>query len=200
MILSGAAIMAFGLFIFYAWLPVLYALVGFDIGLLFGAWLTGTAGWIAIVLGIIGAVLLGFASYFLEGYRRILLGVAGGVLVGLSLAALLGLHNTLGGAFGVLLAVVLGAAGGIIVPRIFDTFVIVASAVGGAGLIMNGAHLILPGLGLLDRSSGRFLPSLLTAILAVIGIGWQMSNISKWVNSLGVISDARSNDATRSRQ
>jgi len=36
MILTGLAIMAFGLFMFYAWLPLLYALVGFDVGILLG--------------------------------------------------------------------------------------------------------------------------------------------------------------------
>lgn len=76
MILTGLAIMAFGLFIFYAWLPLLYAIVGLDIGLMLGRWLTGDVGAIAIVLGIAGAVLLGAASYFLEPYRRLLLGAS----------------------------------------------------------------------------------------------------------------------------
>jgi hypothetical protein len=47
------------------------------IALLLGKSLTGAVGTIAITLGIVGAVLLGIASYFLEPYRRILLGVSG---------------------------------------------------------------------------------------------------------------------------
>jgi hypothetical protein len=34
LILCGLAVMAFGLFLFYAWLPILYGLFGLDIGLL----------------------------------------------------------------------------------------------------------------------------------------------------------------------
>ena len=41
MIVTGLAIMAFGLFMFYAWLPLLYALIGFDVGLLLGRAFTG---------------------------------------------------------------------------------------------------------------------------------------------------------------
>ena len=43
-ILTGLAIMGFGLFMFYAWLPVFYALVGFDVGILLGRALTGDVG------------------------------------------------------------------------------------------------------------------------------------------------------------
>ena len=60
-ILTGLAIMGFGLFMFYAWLPVFYALVGFDVGILLGRALTGDAGTTAIVLGIAGAFILGVA-------------------------------------------------------------------------------------------------------------------------------------------
>ena len=44
MLVTGLAIMAFGLFLFYAWLPLLYALIGLDIGLLLGRTLTGDVG------------------------------------------------------------------------------------------------------------------------------------------------------------
>ena len=71
MILTGLAIMAFGLFMFYAWLPLLYALIGFDVGLLLGRAFTGDVGTTAIVLAIAGAFILGAASYILEPYRRV---------------------------------------------------------------------------------------------------------------------------------
>ena len=38
LILAGLAIMAFGIFLFYAWLPVLYGLFGLEIGLILGQW------------------------------------------------------------------------------------------------------------------------------------------------------------------
>ena len=48
LILCGLGIMGFGLFIFYAWLPLFYGLLGLEIGLLLGKWLTGDVGTIAI--------------------------------------------------------------------------------------------------------------------------------------------------------
>ena len=71
MILTGLAIMAFGLFMFYAWLPLLYALIGFDVGLLLGRAFTGDVGTTPIVLAIAGTFILGAASYILEPYRRV---------------------------------------------------------------------------------------------------------------------------------
>ena len=41
LILGGLGIMGFGLFLFYAWLPLFYALFGFEIGVLLGEWLAG---------------------------------------------------------------------------------------------------------------------------------------------------------------
>ena len=90
MILAGLAIMSYGIFLFYAWLPVLYGLFGFEIGTLIGRSLTGDVGTLAIILGVIGAVIMFLASYFLEPYRRILLGVSGGAAAGLALASVFG--------------------------------------------------------------------------------------------------------------
>jgi hypothetical protein len=183
MILTGLAIMAFGLFMFYAWLPLLYALVGFDVGILLGRAFTGDVGTTAIVLGIVGAFILGVASYVLEPYRRVLLGVSGGILFGLSIASVFGLDGWLGGFFGRIFALVCGVVGGLLVPRFFDIFVIVASAVGGAAMVMTGANHILPGVGLFDRAAGGVMPALVTIILAATGISWQRYNIEKWVQA-----------------
>ncbi len=182
MIVTGFAIMSFGLFLFYAWLPLLYGLMGLDIGLLLGRSLTGVVGTTAIVLGLVGAVVLGAASYFLEPYRRILLGVSGGILLGLSLAALMGLDGSVGGFVGATLALICGLIGGFIVPRYFDSLIIAASAFGGAALVMAGANLVLPGVGLFDRAAGGVVPALITLALAVAGVSWQLSNIAKWVH------------------
>ena len=78
LVLAGLAIMAFGIFLFYAWLPLFYGLFGLEIGLLLGQWLTGDIGLVAIILGIVGAVILFGAAYILEPYRRILLGISAG--------------------------------------------------------------------------------------------------------------------------
>jgi hypothetical protein len=182
MIVTGFAIMAFGLFLFYAWLPLLYGLIGLEIGLLVGKSLTGTVGVVAMTLGIVGAILFGAAAYFLEPYRRIMLGVSGGILVGLSLAVLLGLDRLLGGVFATILTLACGLIGGFVLPRYFDLLVIAASSIGGAVMVITGANLILPDVELFDRARGGLLPILLTLVLAAIGLGWQFSNIQKWVH------------------
>jgi hypothetical protein len=181
LIIVGLGVLGFGLFLFYGLLPLFYALAGLGIGLLLGEALTGNFGLIAIVLGILGAVILGGASYSLEPYRRILLGLSGGALVGLAIASWFGLDGLVGGFFGAILGVVGGVIGAVVVLSFFDPFIIASSAIGGAIMVMTGAHLILPTVNLFDRSTGGFWPSLITLILALIGVGWQYSNITKWV-------------------
>lgn len=75
-------------------------LFGLEIGLLLGQWLTGDIGLLAIILGIVGAVILFGAAYLLEPYRRVLLGLSAGALVGLSIASFLGLDHFVGGVLG----------------------------------------------------------------------------------------------------
>jgi hypothetical protein len=181
LIIVGLGVLGFGLFLFYGLLPLFYALAGLGIGLLLGEALTGNFGLIAIVLGILGAVILGGASYSLEPYRRILLGLSGGALVGLAIASWFGLDGLVGGFFGAILGVLGGVIGAVVVLSFFDPFIIASSAIGGAIMVMTGAHLILPTVNLFDRSTGGFWPSLITLILALIGVGWQYSNITKWV-------------------
>jgi hypothetical protein len=142
LILCGLAIMAFGLFLFYAWLPILYGLFGLEIGLLLGQWLSGEVGLLAYTLGIVGAVGLICAAYLFEPYRRVLVGFAGGALITLSLAYWLGLDHLIGGAVGTALVVAGGLIGAIVVPQIFDSIIIAASALGGATMAMAGAHLL----------------------------------------------------------
>jgi hypothetical protein len=181
LVLAGLAIMGFGIFLFYAWLPFLYGLFGLEIGLLLGRWLTGGIGLVAIIFGIVSAVILFCAAYFLEPYRRILLGLSAGAMVGLSIAAVFGLDHFLGGVIGVILAVVGAAIGAIIVPRYFDAFVIVSSAFAGAAMVLAGAHWLFPGVGLFDRAAGCLMPALELFVLSVIGIAWQFKNIAAWV-------------------
>jgi len=184
MILTGLVIMSFGLFIFYAWLPLLYAIVGLDIGLMLGRWLTGDVGAIAIILGIAGAILLGAASYFLEPYRRLLLGASAGVLFGLSMATAFNLDTVLGAVLASILILLCGVLGAAFVTRFFNAFVVGASAISGATMAVAGVHHLLPSLGLFDLASGDFLPRALTLLLAVLGVIWQAQNIGKWAQLL----------------
>ncbi|MET0193278.1 MAG: hypothetical protein ABW200_07875 [Hyphomicrobiaceae bacterium] len=188
LILCGLGIMGFGLFIFYAWLPLFYALVGFEIGVLLGKWLAGDVfGTLAIVLGIVGAIAAAGATYVLEPYRRILLGYWGGALVALSLASLLGLEKLTGGFLGILLAVAGGVIGAMLTSRYFDLFVVVASAFGGATLMVAGAKALMLNMGW--PAPGTLLPALITVVLSMIGVGWQMRNIAHWAHVQPLLRD-----------
>jgi hypothetical protein len=195
-VVTGLTVMLFGLFLFYAFLPLLFAFIGFDIGVLLSRWVTGELDSTAIVLGIAVAIILAVASYSLEPYRRILLGSSSGVLVSLSLAAGLGLDGWFGGILDVVLAFAGGLIGGVLVLYFFDVFVVFSSAISGASLAVAGTYLLLHGVGVVDLSSVRlidhvsgFWSSVLILILAGVGIGWQLSNISKWVQWLPVARD-----------
>lgn len=179
LILCGLGIMGFGLLMFYAWLPLFYSLFGLEIGLLMGKWLSGDIGAIAITFGIIGAAIAGSAAYYFEPYRRALLGYVGGALFVLSLASLLGLDRVTNGFVGAAVAISGGLLGATIAPKYFDFFIVAASAFGGATLVVAGAQMFLPTA--TEASSGSVLPMLLTAILTVIGVHWQLKNIAAWV-------------------
>jgi hypothetical protein len=176
LILCGLGIMGFGLFIFYAWLPLFYGLLGLEIGLLIGKWLTGDVGAVAIVLGVVGGLAAAASAYFLEPYRRLLLGYWGGALVALSLASLLGLER-LGGVVGICLAVAGGIVGAMLTSKYFDLFVIAASAFGGATLVVAGLQVPLL---IAGSSAGSLIPALLTLVLSLIGVSWQLNNAARW--------------------
>lgn len=180
LMVTGLAIMSFGLFIFYAWLPLLYGLFGFDIGLLLGQWITGSLGTTSILIGLACAVILGIAAYALEPYRRILIGVSGGFLFGLAVASAFNLDAVLGGFFARMLAFVFALIGGLIVPRYFNSLVICISSIIGASLVVRGAHLIFPTVSIFDPASSSTWHLLITTVLAIIGISWQFRNISNW--------------------
>jgi hypothetical protein len=188
LILCGLGVMGFGLFIFYAWLPLFYALIGLEIGFVLGKWLAGdTVGNLALVLGIVGAVAAASAAYFLEPYRRILLGYWGGAAVSLSLASLLGLEAVTNGFLGILLAVAGGVIGAMLTSRFFDLFVVVASAFGGATLVVAGAKSLLLTMGL--PAPGTLLPALTTVALSLIGVGWQLGNVARWAHLRPLVQD-----------
>ena len=110
--------------------------------------------------------------------------ISGGILFGLSVSSAFGLDVWLGGFFGRIFALVCGAVGSLLMPRFFDIFVIAASAVSGAAMVLIGANHILPGVQLIDPAAGGALPSLITIIVAAAGIGWQRHNTAKWVQVL----------------
>ncbi|MBN9263386.1 MAG: hypothetical protein J0I75_02260 [Hyphomicrobium sp.] len=178
LILCGLGIMGFGLLMFYAWLPLFYGLFGFELGILLGRWLMGEIGVVAITLGIALAVLAAGVAYYLEHYRRVLVGFTGGVVIVLAILSLLGLERVMTGFAGIALAAIGGVLGATVALKYFDLFIVAASSFGGAALIITGVQLLLP---TPADSIGSFLPALLTVILGVFGLRWQLGNISTWV-------------------
>ena len=186
LLIVGLGVMAFGLMIFYAMLPLFYAFFGFGVGYWLGSLLTSVApgefSLIKLFFACGGAVLFAFAAHVLEQYRRILVGIGLGSLLGGLIASALGLT----GFFGVIIMVAAGVAGALMTLAVFDTFIIIMTALGGSGLVMDGLHLIMPSLNAFDRAAigqGGFVPLMIWAALAAIAIGWQYSNIDRWVTN-----------------
>ena len=194
----GIGLMAFGLWLFYALLPLWYGLFGGLVGFMVGSWLTGWAnGWFGSlmvwIIAIAGALLFAALAYQLEPFRRLLAGLLMGFGVGSLLASVFGGGTFLTLLFGGIGAVVFA----VLVLVIFDAMIVVGSSFTGAALLMDGVFLMLPFLGFLfDRTNsannGNFLAIVVYIALGVVGLGWQMTNLQRWVqmaNATGV--DAR---------
>ena len=188
LIFVGLAAMGFGLFLFYALLPLFYAFFGVGVGYWFGSLLTGAppgdANLVKLLFAIGGAVLFGGSAYFLEPFRRILIGIGLGSLVGGLIASAIGLTGFLGA----VIMIVAGVIGAGITLAVFDPYIIVASAVGGAGLAMDGVHLIFGFTGILDRTAiadGAILPLVVWVVAGGVGMGWQFKNIARWTVKAG---------------
>lgn len=187
----GLGLMAFGLWLFYALLPLWYGLFGAMAGFAIGAMIT-SGGWVGNVLAwtlaILGAALFAGMSYKLEPYRRIVIGLLMGFSLGAALAGLFGGGVFFTALFGGIGAVIFA----ILVPLYFDPMIVVGSSFSGAALVMDGALLILPFLAfLLDRSgaatAGRFLPIVVYIVLGAVGMGWQLVNLKKWAGVASLI-------------
>ena len=185
--LVGLGVMGFGLMLFYALLPLFYAFFGAGVGYWLGSFLTsappGDMSLIKLLFALGGAFLFGGAAYFLEGFRRILIGIGLGSLFGGLIASALGLDGMLG-------AIIMGIAavvGAVITLAVFDVFIVVAAAFGGAGLAMDGLHLILPGLNFVDRlaiADGTTLPLIVWVVAGTVGMAWQFKNIERWTSAV----------------
>lgn len=180
-ILIGLVLMAFGLWVFYGLLPLFYSLLGAGLGFWLGLAITGNpAGLLTWILAIVGAIVFAMLSYFLEPARRILVGVSLGSSFGLAIAYAFGAGTLIS----VILAAVGGVIFGIVLPTVFDTLVVVTTAINGAAMAMDGANMILD-VDFLDRGNlfaeGHWVALVIWIVLAVVGLGWQYSNIEKWI-------------------
>lgn len=189
LILVGLGVMGFGLLLFYALLPLFYAFFGLGVGYWFGSLLTGAPegemNLVKLIFSLGGAVFFAGGAYFFEPFRRMLIGIGLGSLLGGLLASSLGLTGFLG------LIVMMSAAvlGAVLTLKVFDSFIVVASAYGGAGLVMDGAHLIFRSLDIIDRSAiaGGAVPPLLVWIAAgTIALAWQFKNLDRWAKKVAL--------------
>ena len=191
LIVVGIGAMGFGLMLFYALLPLFYAFFGVGVGYWLGAMLTGTPpgemSFIKLLFALGGGALFAGGAYYFEPFRRILIGVGLGALVGGLIASALGLT----GFFGVVIMAITAVIGAFVTLAVFDAFIVVASSIGGAGLVMDGIHLILPALDIFDRSAiagGALAPLIIWVVAGAVAMGWQFSNIERWT-SAGTMKD-----------
>lgn len=185
-VVVGFTTMSIGLFLFYALLPLLYAFfgagVGYELGTLVTSTPPGEMSFVKMIFALVGGIAFAAAAYFLEPIRRILIGLGLGSLLGGLVATALGLT----GLFGVIVMALSAAVGAGITVMMFDTFIIVASAIGGAGLALDGAHLVFRSLGIFDRAAivdGAVMPLVLWIALAAVGMAWQFRNIERWTSN-----------------
>lgn len=183
LILAGIGAMGFGLMLFYALLPLFYAFFGVGVGYWLGSMLTSTPpgemSFIKLLFALGGGALFAGGAYYFEPFRRILIGIGLGSLIGGLIASALGLSGFLGAIIMAVCAVV-GAG---ITLAVFDAFIVVASAIGGAGLAMDGIHLIFRSLDVFDRSTianGAVIPLIIWIVAGAIAMGWQFMNIERW--------------------
>ncbi len=186
LILAGIGAMGFGLFLFYALLPLFYAFFGAGVGYWLGSFFTSTVpgemSFIKLLFSLGGALVFASAAYFLEGFRRILIGIGLGSLIAGLIASALGLTGFLGSMI-MLVSAVIGAG---ITLAVFDSFIIIASAFGGAGLAMDGVHLIFRNLHIVDRTSiadGATAPLVIWIVLGALAMAWQFTNIERWATT-----------------
>ena len=183
LIISGVATMALGLFLFYLFLPLFYFFFGLGVGYELGSFLTGTSSGEMSLVGLIfacgGGVVFALGAYFLEPIRRILIGIGLGSLLGGLVANALGLA----GVFGIVIMIIAAAIGAGLTLAVFDRFIIIASAFGGAGLAMDGTHQIFRSLDIFDRATivdGAVAPAVIWMVLSAIAVVWQFMNIERW--------------------
>jgi len=150
LMLVGLVAMGIGLMLFYALLPLFYAFFGFGVGYWWGSMLTSTPpgemSFVKLIFALGGGALFAVGAHFFESFRRILVGISLGSLVGALIASALGLT----GFVGVIIMVVCAVIGAGLTLAVFDAFIVVTSSLGGAGLAMDGGHLIFQSL---DSSS-----------------------------------------------
>jgi hypothetical protein len=186
LILVGLGAMGFGLMLFYALLPLFYAFFGVGVGYWLGSMLTssppGEMSLIKLLFALGGGIVFAGGAYFFESFRRILIGIGLGSLIGGLIASALGLT----GFVGVVVMVIAAFIGAGITLAVFDAFIVIASALGGAGLAMDGAHLVFQSMDVLDRTTiagGAYTPLIIWVVLGAIAMGWQFANLERWTGN-----------------
>ena len=184
MIGAGLGLMAFGLFLFYTFLPLFYGLFGVALGYRLGLVITGhepgVAGWFEFILAIVLAVAAALAAYYLEPFRRALAGILVGGLLGLTIGHAIGVGQVIH----LIIAAAGAGVGALLALWIFDYLIVITSTFAGAAFVMDGGFLLLPGISLLDRNQlfwrQSWLPLLVWIAIAAAGIAWQLANLRKW--------------------
>lgn len=168
-ILAGLGIAFYGYGIFRLLLPV----VGFFAGLMVGQAIAPNSAIWGWVMGILFALLFAVAAY---AYWSVMIGMSGALLgfaLGVALMEMLGLWNWLAVVVGLALAVVFGYL--YFVYR--DLFVMFATGLTGAALVLYGIGHFIPWFSFL-QNQGNWFTFLLTLVLGILAGGVQMTLFS----------------------
>jgi hypothetical protein len=129
---------------------------------------------LALFVGLFVCAIFALLAYFLWSLTVGIGGVAMGFGAGVQLAAFLGL----GGWFAVIIGVVLAVVFGLLFFGARDSLVMLASAVGGAGLVLSGLAVLMPGLLGWLANERNLITFFLTLVLAAAGFSAQYRSMA----------------------
>jgi hypothetical protein len=162
----GLAACFMGYQLFRLLLPFLAALYGYNVA---AGWFSPEAWFWPLVIGLLIGLVFAAGAYFLWSLTVGVGGVLLGFGAGAQLASFLGLGGFLAPVIGIVVAVIFG----VLFFSARDVLVMVATALGGAGLVLTGFAVLLPGLlGWLANSS-NLITFILTLVLAASGFFFQ---------------------------
>lgn len=169
-IVFGAIVCFFG----YAQFRIILALVGLVYGYMLGFSFVGPDQEIlAIVIGVIVGLIVGALAYFLWTVAFII----GGAILGFGIGWLLGPALGVGDTLQWVLAVVLAVVVAVLFLFVRKPFIMMATAINGAGLIVSGLGILIPSL---TNAVGTVNPVGLAIwlVLAVVGFIVQLQFFS----------------------
>lgn len=162
----GLAACFMGYQLFRVLLPVLAGLYGYTVA---AGWFGPNQWLLAFLVGVMICAVFALLAYFVWSVTVGIGGVTLGFGAGTQLATFLGLSGLFAAAIGVIVAVIFG----VMFFSARDVLVMVATALGGAGLVLTGLAMLLPSLLGWLANERNLITFILTIVIAAAGFGAQ---------------------------